>query len=122
MINDLITIFNQINPNLINMKTDLYTKSILTIIAIFLGIIALQNLNPLMVANATEQNIHNAGTSNSGLIPMNSNGTIDVNIVSCSATLGVSLNKINTSDELDVNIDEIGGSWVSNPITVKIAN
>ncbi len=100
------------------MKTDIYTKSMLTIIAIFLGIIALQNLNPLKKANASEHKMQTEST----FIPVNSNGSIDVNIVSCSATLGVSLNDINTSDELDVNIDEIGGSWVSNPVTVKIAN
>ena len=53
------------------MKTDLYTKTILTIIAVALVIIALQNTNAVPKAHAQEIPVRAVGS-----------GPIDVNIVS----------------------------------------
>jgi len=49
---------------------------------------------------------------------------MDVNIkdIDTYDELRVDVRGINTSDELDINLDEIGGGWLSNggPIPVKI--
>lgn len=60
------------------MKTDLYTKIVLTAIAVFLGLIALKNETIFTTAHAST----NTNNINSRLatVPINANGTIDVNI------------------------------------------
>lgn len=97
------------------MKTDLYTKIVLTVIAVCLTILTLQNINIIPKTYAAESNKNkNVFPSKTyGLVPLNSDGTIDVNIT-----------RITTNDELDVNIDEIGGGYISNggPIPVNIKN
>ncbi|MBQ4803080.1 hypothetical protein J8L88_09495 [Aquimarina sp. MMG015] len=114
------------------MKTDTYTKSILTIIAIALSIIAIKDIDIIPKAYANDNSI----LPNYGLIPINEDGTItvklatneelDVNIKSISTydKLKIDINKVSTSEELNVNIDEIGGSYVSSggPIKVKVQN
>ncbi len=114
------------------MKTDNYTKFILTIIAICLSCIVLEDINIIPKAYAEGT----ATSSNYGLVPINKDGTItvkldntneiDVNIRSIDTydKLKVDINKISTTDELNINIDEIGGSYVSSggPIKVKIQN
>ncbi|MBW1294355.1 hypothetical protein [Aquimarina litoralis] len=114
------------------MKTDTYTKTILTIIAIALCIIVIKDLTIIPKAYANESPL----TSNYGLVPINEDGTItvkldtsdeiDVNIkgVSTYDQLRVDINKISTSEELNINIDEVGGSYVSSggPIKVKLQN
>jgi hypothetical protein len=113
------------------MKTDLYTKTILTIIAVCLTINVVHQLEIIPKAYATSL------TNNDPLLsaPVE---TIDVRIVDISTydelnvnlksvdtydEVKVNLKSIDTSDELDVNIDEIGGSWVSSgsplPVTIK---
>ncbi|WP_299255828.1 hypothetical protein [uncultured Aquimarina sp.] len=113
------------------MKTDSYTKAILTIIAVCLGIIVLKEINIIPKAYA-----NNTSTSNYGIVPINDDGTItvkldtsdeiDVNIkgINTYDMLKVDINKVSTSDELNINIDEIGGTYVSSggPIKVKIQN
>ncbi|MFD2564217.1 MULTISPECIES: hypothetical protein [Aquimarina] len=115
------------------MKTDTYTKSVLTIIAVCLSIIVLKDIDIIPKAYAEGST---TTLSNYGLVPVNEDGTItvkldtsneiDVNIKSISTydKLKVDLNQISTSEELNVNIDEIGGSYVSSggPIKVKIQN
>jgi len=113
------------------MKTDMYTKSILTIIALCLSIIVLKDINIIPKAHA------NTTTSvNYGLVPVNDDGTItvkldtsdniDVNIKSIKTydKLKVDINSVSTSDELSINIDEVGGSYVTSggPIKVKLQN
>ena len=93
------------------MKLDLYTKSILTVIAICLTINVLKDFDimPKAYANDPLKNELNLlPNKNYGLIPVNSDGSINVNIKS--------------SETLDVNIDEIGGGHVSHggPIKVEI--
>ena len=96
------------------MKTDLYTKIVLTVIALCLTVLTLQNIDiiPKSYASEGNKNLSIEPSRNYGLAPLNENGSIDVN-----------LKRINTTDELDVNIDEIGGGYMSHggpiPVTIK---
>ena len=98
------------------MKTDLYTKTILTIIAVCLTLNVVSDYDLIPSAYASE----NANS----LTPLNTVETIDVRIVDINTydELKVNVTSIDTDDEMDINIDEIGGSWVSSggPINVKI--
>ena len=119
------------------MKTDTYTKSILTIIAICLSINVVQQLDIIPSAYAAETDTTPDIETQYRLVPINEFETMDVRIVDINTydelnvniksvdtydELKVNLKSIDTSDELDVNIDEIGGGWVNNggPIKVKI--
>ncbi len=119
------------------MKTDLYTKAILTIIAICLTINLITQLDLIPSAYAAEPNNTNLVSTEYKLVPVNEFETIDVRIVdintydelninvkgiSTSDELKVNINSIDTTDELDINIDEIGGGWLNHggPIPVKI--
>lgn len=66
------------------MKTDLYTKSVLTVIAICLIIIVLKHIDiiPNAFANTPKTTLMN--NMNYGLVPLNADGSIDVNIKSSS--------------------------------------
>ncbi len=80
------------------MKLDLYTKSILTIIAVCLTINVLKDFDiiPKAYANETLKNQPNLFTTkNYGLIPVNSDGSIDVNVKS-SETIDVSIEDVDT--------------------------
>ncbi len=107
------------------MKSDLYTKSILTVIAICLTINVLKDFNIFPKAYANDEPLktqpNKFSNINYGLIPINADGTIDVNIKS-SSEMDVNISNISTDDELDVNIDEIGGGYVSygGPIKVDV--
>jgi hypothetical protein len=70
------------------MKTDFYTKTILTVIAICLTINVLKDFDFIPKAYATENNkteLNMPTNKNYGLVPLNTNGTIDVNIKSCDS-------------------------------------
>lgn len=118
------------------MKTDVYTKTVLAIIAIALvGLLFKGNslITPAHAGNELPPSI----STEYALVPISENNTMDVRIVDISTydemnvnvksidsydEVKVNVTSIDTSDELDVNIDEIGGGWVSNggPIKVKI--
>lgn len=130
------------------MKTDKYTRILLTIIAICLIRLSFGDLSPFPEVRAgNDYQTTPSGTY--GLVPLNDDGSItvrlspaeeiDVNIsnistwdelkinvadISTSDELKIDLSNISTSDELDVNFDEIGGSHISmgEPIPVKIKN
>lgn len=116
------------------MKTDVYTKVVLTVIAIALSAIVLRDMDIIPEAHATSDAKMPIVNTNYGLIPVNEDGSInvrfmnteelDVNIrnIDTYDELRVDLRRINTSDELDINLDEIGGGWLSNggPIPVRI--
>lgn len=90
------------------MKLDLYTKSILTIIAICLTINVLKDFDimPKAYANEPLKNQPNLlPNKNYGLIPVNADGTIDVNIKS--------------STVMDVNIEEVD-SYAFNYCTIPV--
>ena len=72
------------------MKTDFYTKAVLTVIAICLTIIVLKQVDiiPNAYAETSKSNLKN--NMNYGLVPLNADGSIDVNIKS-SSTMDVNI-------------------------------
>ncbi len=69
------------------MKTDTYTKTVLTIIAFSLTIIAFNQIGFFTKANATSSVI---SSKPYGLVPLNADGSINVNVKS-SETLYVNV-------------------------------
>lgn len=119
------------------MIADLYTKTILTIIAICLSLNVVQQLDLIPKAYAASPEPNAEISTQYRLVPINEFDTMDVRIVDINTydelnvnlksvdtydEVKVNIKSIDTSDELDVNIDEIGGGWVSNggPIKVKV--
>jgi len=114
------------------MKTDLYTKTVLTIIAICLTINVVQQLDIIPSVYATEENNHATldlapftETIDVRIVDINTYDELNVNIKSVDTydELKVNIKSIDTNDELDVNIDEVGGSWVNSggpiPVTIR---
>ena len=118
------------------MKTDNYTKIILTVIAVCLTLNVIQNLDIIPSAHAANNDIDKSEIEYH-LVPVMPNQVMDIRIVDINTSdemnvniksvdtydeFKVNLKSIDTTDELDVNIDEVGGSWVSSggPIKVKI--
>ncbi|NMH87089.1 hypothetical protein [Flavivirga algicola] len=105
------------------MKIDKFTKIVLTVIAVNLTILTIKNLEliPKAYANEPSNNLKLSPPMNYGLVPLNDDGTISVKL-STNNKIDVNIVGIDTHDELDVNIDEIGGGYVSNggPISVEI--
>mgnify|MGYP000866725966 CR=1 FL=1 len=66
------------------MKTDFYTKTVLTVIALCLTIIVLNQVDiiPKAYAESPETNLN--PYINYGLVPLNEDGSVDVNIKSVS--------------------------------------
>ena len=90
------------------MKLDLYTKSILTIIAICLTINVLKDFDIMPKAYENEplkNELNLLPNKNYGLIPVNADGTIDVNIKS-SSEMKVDISTISTWDKMRVVIKE----------------
>lgn len=81
------------------MKTDLYTKAILTVIAIALIGLFFKTSTPIPNANAAKMEYQKYS-----LIPVNSDGSINVKF----------------TDILDVNIEKVDGSSVIYNIPVSI--
>ena len=119
------------------MKTDLYTKSILTIIALCLTINVVSEFEIIPAAYASDSSITPNSSTEYKVVPVSEFETLDVRIVDINTydelnvniksvdtydEMKVNIKSIDTSDELDVNIDEIGGGWLSHggPLPVKI--
>ncbi len=119
------------------MKTDNYTKVILTIIAICLTVNVVKEINFIPTANASEKMVTPEISTKYQLVPVSEMNTMDVRIVDINTydelnvnvksidsydEMKVNIKSIDTSDELDVNIDEVGGSFVSSggPLKVKV--
>lgn len=104
------------------MKTDRYTKIVLTIIAACLVINILEKIDimPKAYANSTDNTVPTG--SNYAVVPVNEDGSINVTL-KAAAPMDVNLVKISTSDDLDVNVnvEKIGGRYVYGeiPVTVK---
>ncbi|KQC33767.1 hypothetical protein AAU57_10815 [Nonlabens sp. YIK11] len=90
-------------------KNDLFTKSMLGVIALNLSILSATMLSN----NDTHASVPN--------LPVNKDGSINVRL-SNTETIDVNISRISTMDELDVNVEEIGGGFVRHggPIPVKI--
>ncbi len=89
------------------MKTDFYTKAVLTVIAICITIIVLKQVDiiPNAYAETPKTNINT--NMNYGLVLLNAEGSIDVNIKS-------------NSSSIDVNIVEVGGFATFGTVPVKV--
>lgn len=119
------------------MKTDVYTKSVLTVIAICLLLIAVKQYDIIPSVHAANTVIpSNGDLLEYRLVPMSDMNTLDVRIVDINTydelnvnikgidtydQMKVNLKGIDTSDELDVNIDQIGGSWISPGSTIPVS-
>jgi hypothetical protein len=129
------------------MKTDFYTKTILTVIAIALTLTVLKDYQiiPTATASVKKTESDSRGTISEEitdfdayrLVKMSEMNTMDVRIVDISTydelqvniksidsddELNVNLKSIKTTDELDVNIDEVGGRSIfsGSAIPVKL--
>lgn len=108
------------------MKTDNYTKIILTIIAICLTINVVKDFEIFPSAYAAEKLTPKVPSAvmDVRIVDINTYDELNVNLKSIDTydELKVNLKKIETPQTMDVNIKEIGGRWVSNggPIPVKI--
>ena len=115
------------------MKTDSYTKIVLTVIASGLTIIALQNAEIFPKANASK-------ISGFVTVPVNPDGSINVKMIdnmkvdisaiggnSIYGSLPINLkevngNSINTSYGIPVNIEAVDGTSIFEAMPVKIKN
>jgi hypothetical protein len=116
------------------MKTDLYTKAVLTVIASALAIIAFQNAEIFPKANASKVAAFAA-------VPVNPDGSINVKMttdnmkVDISAIGGNSIygslpinlkeingSSINTSYGIPVNIEAVDGTSIFETVPVKMKN
>ena len=82
------------------MKTDFYTKTILTVIAVALVTLVIQNTNLVNEAKADKTNFNNFAS-----VPINKDGSINVKLI---------------TDEMDVNIRSIGGSSVFGALPMNL--
>lgn len=105
------------------MKTDLLTKILLSVIALNLTVLTLHfiPLVPAAQASSPHPLVGTLPQGNYGLVPLNDDGSITVKL-SAFERLDVNIVGISTIDELDVNIEEIGGRNVPHggPIEVKV--
>lgn len=132
------------------MKTDTYTKAVLTVIALALTFNVVEEWNVIPKAYALEAERPSFVPEGYTLVPNDALQTMDVRIVGINTSnelnvnlkrvdaynpikvdlnkvsmnnpLQVSLKKIETNDKLDINLKEIGGRWISSggPLPVKI--
>lgn len=105
------------------MKVDKFTKIVLVVIAINLSILTLKNLDlsPKVYASEPSDSLVQKPEQKYGWVPINEDGTISVRL-SALDEIDVNIVGVETNDELDVNIDEVGGRFVSSggPISVEI--
>lgn len=109
------------------MKTDNYTKVVLTVIAICLTINIVKESNIVPSAYANEATNDISVPDGFKVVPINAAQVMDVRIVDVNTykelnvnlksvstydPIKVNLKKIETSDKLDVNIKELGGRWI----------
>ena len=87
------------------MKTDFYTKAVLTVIAILLAFIALRNIELIPSAYADTPTLANKN-ANYGIVPLNEDGSVNVRI-SQAEVLKVSLEKI-----FGFNVKHKGGKLI----------
>lgn len=82
------------------MKPDFYTKTIITVIAVALIILVIQNTNLVNEAKANKTNFNKFAS-----VPVNDDGSINVKLI---------------SDQMDVNVKSIGGSSVYGALPMNL--
>lgn len=117
------------------MKTDKYTKIVLTIIAVCLTVNMVKNIDIIPTAQASENVVTPEISTTYQLVPVSEMNTMDVRIVDINTNdelnvniksidsydeMKVNIESIDTSDELDVNIDEVGGGFISSGGPIKV--
>jgi hypothetical protein len=101
------------------MKTDLYTKVVLTVIAGCLTVLVMAQFD--LIPDVTAANTLSTGMATDyALVPVNPDGTIDVNVTGMFETIDVRLVDINTTDELEVNIEEVDGRSITRSVPVSM--
>ena len=102
------------------MKTDLYTKAVLSVIAVALVALVFKNGNFVNSAQAGKTNFNSFAS-----VPVNPDGSINVNVVS---DMDVNIHSIGGSSvygALPVNLKEMGGSSISSygiPVNIEAVN
>jgi len=103
------------------MKTDFYTKAVLTVIAVCLTVIVLKQVEIIPSAHADAPKTNSAPNKQYALVPLNADGSIDVNIKSTSSKMDVNIAGVGTSDKLNVAIREVqSGAFSYTKLPVKI--
>ena len=87
------------------MKKDVYLKIVLTLIAINLTFLTLDRFEIIQPVNAA-RNVSNKQSPNYGLVPLNENGGINVNLKS-NDVIDVNIIGVDTWDNLGVDIKNI---------------
>ncbi|MEM6726108.1 MAG: hypothetical protein AAF598_18845 [Bacteroidota bacterium] len=103
-------------------QSEHYLKGVLTVIACCLILLTLSALDVMPKAHANENHpAYDGAVIHYGLVPVNPDGSITVRL-SAHSELDVNIADISTRDELNVNVSEIGGGFVSHggPIPVEI--
>ena len=100
------------------MKSDLYTKIILTVIAVNLTVLTFMKLDivPKVNATGTGETSYPAEVKY-GLVPLNEDGSITVKLAN-SDELDVNITGISTGDNLNVAIKEVD-TWDKMNVTIK---
>lgn len=100
------------------MKTDIYTKTVLTVIAIALIVLVFKNGTVVNEAKAEKSTF-----SRYASIPLNEDGSINVKLVSFYGTLPINIKEYGgssiSSSGLPVNIESLNGSSVYSSLPVK---
>ena len=116
------------------MKIDVFTKTVLSIIAVALTVIAFQNADFVQKANASKT------TSGFISVPVNPDGSINIKMIDnmkvdiaaiggssiYNGTLPINLKEVNgssfSSNGLPVNIEALNGSGIYDALPVKMKN
>lgn len=90
------------------MKTDLYTKIMLSIIAVSLSVLAFRQAEIIPRAQAETTNFPAGKTANYAMIPVNEDGSIDINLKSLpNESVNVDIESFPYNAKLDIDISEI---------------
>lgn len=93
------------------MKSTTYTNLMLTVIALSLSLLVIQQLNIFPAVHAESSN----NFPYQSILPLNEDGSLNVRLQNLDE-IDVNISGISTYDELEVNIEEIKGG----PVRVRV--
>lgn len=111
------------------MKVDRITKVLLGVIAINLSVMTIKEISivPQVFAGGTEGSIDFTSMSNYGVVPLNEDGSISVSLANTDKIdvrivdeVKVNLSRVSSSDALEIDLSEIGGSHIYSFLPVEI--